>query len=59
MGQIIAAMLNDAHNNGIPLDSLPHIQDESFIKYILLWRILRKTSSLMMRWIKIRTWGKI
>ena len=32
MGQRIAAMLKDAHN--IPLDSLPHIQDASFIKYL-------------------------
>ena len=32
MGQRIATMLNDAHNNGIPLDSLLHIQDASLIK---------------------------
>ena len=34
IGQRIAVMLNDAHNNGIPLDSLPHIQNASFIKYL-------------------------
>ena len=27
-------MLNDAHNSGIPIHSLPHIQDASFIEYL-------------------------
>ena len=39
MCQSIAVMLNNPHNNGIPLDSLPHIQDANLKKNIniLLW----------------------
>ena len=34
MGQRTATRLNDAHNNGIPLDSLAYNKDASFIKYL-------------------------
>ena len=44
-GQIIAAILNDAHNNSIPLDSFPHIQDANFIKYLAVENLEKNIES--------------